>query len=86
MHQLPVAFLTPGIERQLASGVALGWPILPAPLVIACQLGERHQRALVQPLAFEQHPFLEGRAVGEKKGGEKVAVIEVDRVLEPLRA
>jgi hypothetical protein len=85
-HQLPVARLAPGIQFQLAPSVVLGQRVLRAPLVVDRELGERHQRTLVHPLAFEQRPLLEGRAVGQKKARQKLAVIPIDCLLESPRA
>ena len=85
-HQLPVGLLAPGVQLDLALGVAAGLLVVAAPLVVVGQVGQRVERPLVQPLALQQLPLLEGRAVAQRELGQEIAAVERDRLLHPRGA
>ncbi len=81
-HHLPVGLLAPGIERQLAPGVALGRPPVPGRQVRRGQGVEALQGGLLQLLPLEQEPLLEGLALRQTEAGQELAPVQRRRRLQ----
>ena len=80
-HGLTVGALAPGLEGDLAAGEGKGLYVVAMGLVVVGQLLERPERLLVESLALDHHPFLEGGTV-EGEAVEEIAAVEVGGCLQ----
>lgn len=73
-HHLAVGRLLPGVEGQPALHVHQRLGVVPAPLVAVGQRAQRLDCQAAQPLALEECPLIEFRAIAQRKTFEKVTM------------
>ena len=67
-HQLPMRFLPPRFQLDLARGVASRRGVLAARFVMCRQRVERFQRLAMQRFAPHEHPFFKRQTIAEEQG------------------
>ena len=85
-HDLPMGFLAPRIEFQLALGIAQRLSVFAAPIEMLGQVIQRIEHFTMQAFALDQRPLFKGFAAALHELREKIAAIQLDGLLQALRA